>query len=119
MSKQDFPIVFTVGGSGRHEVIFVNPGLSIQDISSKVESLVPASKNCEEPLSKYKKKGETEKVTEIKMRWSREGRDTTIFPKATVITEDNIEAVLSLANGHDVLDIEMAAAPTAEGEKKE
>lgn len=114
MSKQDFPIVFSIGGSGRHEVIFINPGLSIQDISAKVEGIVTTSKNCEEPLAKYKKKGEPEKVTQIEMRWSREGRDTTIFPKSTIITEDNIEAVLSLAGGNDVLDIEMTAPPAAE-----
>lgn len=119
MSKQDFPIVFSIGGSGRHEVVFVNPGLSIQDISAKVEGIVSTSKNCEEPLAKYKKKGEASKVTEIQMRWSREGRDTTIFPKSTVITEDNIEAVLTLANGNDVLDIELTAPPAPAEEKKE
>jgi hypothetical protein len=64
---QDFPIIFNIGGSSRHEVILINSGSTISDISKKVESLAPASVNCQEPLAKYKKKGEPEKVSDIKV----------------------------------------------------
>ena len=98
----DFPIIFNIGGSSRHEVILINAGYSIEDISKKVESLATSSQNCQEPLAKYKKKGE-EKVTAIKVcmllsvrmwyrvtnrekvRWSAEGRDSRLFPKSTFL----------------------------------
>ena len=66
-SSQDFPVIFNIGGSSRHEVIFINPGYTIADISKKVESLAPTSINCQEPLAKYKKKGGAEKVVTIRV----------------------------------------------------
>lgn len=66
-NSEDFPVVFNIGGSSRHDVMFINPGYSIKDISEKVESLAASSVNCEEPLAKYKKKGEPEKVSAVKV----------------------------------------------------
>ena len=68
MSKtQDFPVIFNIGGSSRHEVILINAGYDIEDISKKVESLATTSVNCEEPLAKYKKKSDPETVSSIKV----------------------------------------------------
>ncbi|KAF1343977.1 hypothetical protein BDV97DRAFT_373536 [Delphinella strobiligena] len=116
MSKaQDFPVIFNIGGSNRHEVILINTGFSIEEISKKVESLVSESVNCQEPLSKYKKKGEPEKVASIKVNWSTEGRDTRLFPKSTILTGDNTEAILMLLDGKfDILEIDIQGAPPAE-----
>ncbi|KAL1296652.1 hypothetical protein AAFC00_000134 [Neodothiora populina] len=123
MSKSsDFPVVFTIGGSSRHEIVFINPGFTIDDISKKVEGLASTSVNCQEPLAKYKKKGEPEKVSSIKVRWATEGRDTRLYPKHTVLTEDNCEAVLTLvgqSGGKDVLDVDMQGAPPTEEEAGE
>ena len=119
---QDFPIVFNIGNSSRHEVILINAGHSIQDLSSRIESLAASSVNCEEPLARYKKKGEAEKVTEIKVRWASEGRDSKIFPKSTILTDDNTEAILSLigsSGGKDVLEVSMQAPPSSKEDDKE
>lgn len=123
MSKQqDFPIIFNIGGSSRHEVIFINSSHTIDDISKKAEDLAFSSVNCEEPLAKYKKKGDAEKVTSIKVRWSAEGRDSRIFPKSTTLTEENTEAILTLIGlngGKDVLEIDMAAPQPEKDASKE
>ncbi|KAH0092006.1 hypothetical protein KCU90_g13024, partial [Aureobasidium melanogenum] len=80
---QEFPIVFTIGNSSRHEVMLINAGLGIKNLSDRIQELASSSVNCAEALAKYKKKGEPEKVTEIKVRWAAEGRDSKLFPKTT------------------------------------
>ena len=66
-------------------------------------------------MAKYKKKDENapkETVSEIKVRWASEGRDAKVFPKETVITEENAQAVfrmMELGNGKDVLEVQMSA----------
>ena len=64
-------------------------------------------------MSKFKKKDESsakETVSEIKVKWAAEGRDSKIFPKDSVITEENAQAVfrmMELGNGKDVLEVQM------------
>jgi len=72
-------------------------------------------------MSKYKKK-EEEKVASMKIRWGASGgRDEKIWPKATVLTEENIEAVLMMMErgggvGRDVLEVKLEGQKD-EGEK--
>ncbi|KAK5019353.1 hypothetical protein BJ546DRAFT_1051135 [Cryomyces antarcticus] len=122
MPSSDFPVVFTIDGSSRHEIIMINPGLSVADLTSKIEELASSSPNCEEFMSKYKKKDAVEHVTNITVKWAAEGRDTSIFPKQTTLTEGNMEAVLSMMArmpGADVIDVKMQKAASKEGEEKE
>ncbi|KAK4985755.1 hypothetical protein LTR28_002102, partial [Elasticomyces elasticus] len=61
-------------------------------------------------MSKYKKKGETLRVTEVMVKWATEGRDKQLFPRQTLLTEDNCEAVLRMMQvgvGKDVIDVKV------------
>jgi len=61
-------------------------------------------------MAKYKKKGVEEKVKSMKVKWGvSSGRDA-IWPKATVVTEGNLEACLLMMErgggvGRDVLEV--------------
>lgn len=113
MPSVEFPILFTVNGPKRHEVLITSTTASLKELSAQIESLIAASPNSQEFMVKYKKPGPKEKVTEMKVRWSTEGRDPKWWPHNTVMTEDNIDAVLSLVErsgvGKDVLEVTMAA----------
>ncbi|CAD0010509.1 MAG: Uncharacterized protein AUREO_041170 [Aureobasidium pullulans] len=119
---QEFPVVFTIGNSSsRHEVVLINAGIGIKNLSDRIQDLAANSTNCAEALAKYKKSKEAEKVTEIKVRWAAEGRDSKLFPKATVLTGENCKAVLSLISlhgGKDILEVTLQApASSAEDSK--
>ena len=112
MSSVDFPILFTVNGPKRHEVLITSATASIKELSAQIENLIATSPNSQEFMVKYKKPGPKERVTEMKVRWSGEGRDPKWWPQSTVVTEDNIDAVLSLVErsgvGKDLLEVTMA-----------
>ncbi|KAG9526379.1 hypothetical protein KCU99_g3049, partial [Aureobasidium melanogenum] len=119
---QEFPIVFTIGNSSRHEVMLINAGLGIKNLSDRIQELASSSVNCAEALAKYKKKGEPEKVTEIKVRWAAEGRDSKLFPKTTVLTGENCKAILSLISLHgakDILEATLQAPPSSAEDSKD
>jgi len=114
MSSVDFPILFTVNGPKRHEVLITSTTASLKQLSAQIENLIADSPNSQEFMVKYKKPGPKEKVTEMKMRWSAEGRDPKWWPQSTVVTEDNVDAVLSLVErtgvGKDVLEVTMTGS---------
>jgi hypothetical protein len=114
MSSTDFPILFTVNGPKRHEVLITSTTASLKQLSAQIENLITDSPNSQEFMVKYKKAGPKERVTEIKVRWSAQGRDPKWWPHSTVVTEDNIDAVLSLVErsgvGKDLLEVTMAAS---------
>ncbi|CAD0081859.1 unnamed protein product [Aureobasidium vineae] len=120
---QEFPIVFTIGNSSsRHEVMLINAGLGIKNLSDRIQELASSSANCAEALAKYKKKSEAEKVTEIKVRWAAEGRDSKLFPKTTVLTGENCKAVLSLISlhgGKDILEVTLESPPSSTEDSKD
>lgn len=117
-----FPVVFSIDGSARHEIIVMDSDTKLSDLKSKIESTVSSSVNCEEFMSKYKKKDSAERVGDIKVRWAKEGRDGKIFPATTIVTDDNCEAVWMMMEagvGKDVLEVSLEAPPKKEGEEKE
>lgn len=107
----DFPVLFTIDGSTkRHEVILVNPGLDLDQLKQAAEALLE-SPNCAEVLSKYRNREKTESVTEVRVKWSSEGRDK-LFPQQTLLTESNTEAVLRMMSvnvGKDTFDVKLAS----------
>lgn len=81
-------------------------------------------------MSKYRNRSITETVSEIRVRWaiadsgttpsggSSSGRDGKIWPKETVLTEENFRAVMRLlewGGGRDVLDVKMVRGERFEG----
>ncbi|KAF2232220.1 hypothetical protein EV356DRAFT_505630 [Viridothelium virens] len=108
-----FPVVFTISSSSRHDFLILSTKTSLADLRNQISALAASSPNCAEFMSKYKKKDENaakETVSEIKVKWAAEGRDQKIFPKETVVTEENAQAVfrmMDLGNGKDVLEVQM------------
>lgn len=92
------------------QVLLISPSIKLAELSQRVVGVTANSPNCAEFMSKYKKAG-TEKVTEVKVIWSTQGRDSKTWPTSTVLTDDNIEAVLRLIEdsgvGKDVFEIKL------------
>lgn len=105
-----FPQLFTIDSSSRHEVLLLPTNIKLNDLRERISQASVDSPNCVEIMSKYKKAG-SEKVGEIKVKWSTAGRDTKVWPASTVLTDDNIEAVMRLIEdsgvGKDVLEVKL------------
>lgn len=115
-----FPLLFTLDSSHRHEVILVSSKTSLSALEGQIQKASTSSPNCTEFMSKYKKApgesdgaegegGGDKKKAEIKVRWSDFGRDPKVWPKATVVTDENWEALLKLIEpSKDVLEVKLA-----------
>ncbi|KAF2493020.1 hypothetical protein BU16DRAFT_529252 [Lophium mytilinum] len=109
-----FPILFTIDGVSRHEVVLISRSSDIKQLNNLITKTAAASPNCSEWGSKFKKQDESgpkEHITEFKIQWATEGRDMKFWPPSTVITGENIEAVLAMVEkgaGKDVLVVSMA-----------
>ncbi|RMY19478.1 hypothetical protein D0867_04660 [Hortaea werneckii] len=117
----EFPVLFTIEGSSRHEVLLTSPTQTLSTLQTHLTNLVATSPNCAEFMSKYRNRSITETVSEIRVRWAiadssgttaagGSGRDGKIWPKETVLTEENFQAVMRLlewGGGRDVLDVRM------------
>jgi hypothetical protein len=61
-------------------------------------------------MGKYRSKDISETVREITVKWAAEGRDSRVFVKETLLTEENLEAVMrmmAVGVGRDVLDVKV------------
>ena len=75
-----------------------------------MEVLITSSPNAQEVLSKYKSKDTRDVVGAIRVRWASEGRDKQLFPKETILTDQNCEPVLrmmAVGVGKDVFDVKL------------
>ncbi|TKA72759.1 hypothetical protein B0A55_06838 [Friedmanniomyces simplex] len=120
--QHDFPALFTIEGSNRHELLLGNPGRDVDELRASMEKLASSSPNCQEFMSKFRNKDIVEKVGEIKVKWASEGRDKQLFPKETLLTDENCEPVLrmmAIGGGKDVFDVKLEKSQAApEGAKK-
>ncbi|KAI6793692.1 hypothetical protein KC363_g5221 [Hortaea werneckii] len=125
--EHEFPILFTIEGSSRHEVLLTSPTQTLSTLRTHLTNLATTSPNCAEFMSKYRNRSITEAVSEIRVRWeiadpgtpAGSGRDGKIWPKETVVTEENFAAVMRLlewGGGRDVLDVKMARGEGGEPE---
>ncbi|KAI6808480.1 hypothetical protein KC357_g8704, partial [Hortaea werneckii] len=110
--------------------LLTSPKQTLSALQTHLTNLATTSPNCAEFLSKYRNRSITESVSEIRVRWAiadpgtpaGSGRDGKIWPKETVLTEENFTAVMRLlewGGGRDVLDVKMARGEGGgqEGEK--
>ena len=91
-------------------VVLVNPGLDLSQLRETMENLTATSPNAAEALHKYRSKETKDTVREIRVRWASEGRDKQLFPRDTLLTEENCEPVLrmmAIGVGKDVFDIKL------------
>lgn len=99
----------------------MNPGIELRELTSKIESLIATSPNAGEFMGKYRSKDVTETVKEVTVKWASEGRDSRVFVKETLLTEDNIEPVLrmmAVGVGKDVFDVKVKVNEKKAEEKK-
>ena len=88
----------------------MNPNLSLPSLTSQIERVIATSPNAGEFLGKYRSKDVTETVKEIVVKWASEGRDSRVFVRETLLTEENLEAVLKMMAvgvGKDVFDVKV------------
>jgi hypothetical protein len=79
-------------------------------LTSQIERLIAKSPNAGEFMGKYRSKDISETVTEVTVKWAAEGRDSRVFVKETLLTEENIEPVLrmmAVGVGKDVFDVKV------------
>ena len=72
-------------------------------------------------MGKYRSKDISESVREITVKWAAEGRDSRVFVKETLVTEENIEPVLrmmAVGVGKDVFDVKVKVQKKKTEEKK-
>lgn len=70
-------------------------------------------------MGKYRSKDQRDSIAKVHVKWSMEGRDKAIWPRETLITEENSEAVwemLKVGVGKDVLDVKLKPQAKKEGE---
>ena len=88
----------------------MNPNLSLPSLTSQIERVIATSPNAGEFLGKYRSKDVTETVKEIVVKWASKGRDSRVFVRETLLTEENLEAVLKMMAvgvGKDVFDVKI------------
>ena len=102
-----FPILFSIDGSHRHEVIFITASVPLSSLNDQILTAYSESPNATEFMKKYKKAG-GEKIGQLKVRWSTVGRDQKTWPSTTILTSENSEAVLRMVElsgiGKDTLE---------------
>jgi hypothetical protein len=99
------PLLFTLDGSARHDIILVTYKSSLHSIAKQVTEVSASSPNCQEFMSKYKTE-EGREVSELKVRWGTFGRDTKFWPATTVVTQHNCEAILKILDpAKDILEV--------------
>jgi hypothetical protein len=72
-------------------------------------------------MGKYRSKDISELVREVTVKWAAEGRDSRVFVKETLLTEENIEPVLrmmAVGVGRDVFDVKVKVQEKKGDEKK-
>ncbi|KAF2197627.1 hypothetical protein GQ43DRAFT_380573 [Delitschia confertaspora ATCC 74209] len=107
-----FPLLFKITNSTRHDVLLMDSSQppAIKDLNKQITGLISSSPNCEEFMSKYKAEGGEEIITGLKVRWADTGRDTMVWPKETIVTQENWRALVKLLEkgvGRDVLEVEI------------
>ncbi|KAF2469467.1 uncharacterized protein BDR25DRAFT_304536 [Lindgomyces ingoldianus] len=111
-----FPLLFTLPPSNRHEVILLDPSSSkptLKSLNKQLTSTIATSANCAEFMGKYKSKDVQETIQELKVHWAEAGRDPKMWPEYTVVTEENLAAVLEMLRlgvGKDVLEVKVGKA---------
>ncbi|KAF2743323.1 hypothetical protein M011DRAFT_489872 [Sporormia fimetaria CBS 119925] len=128
-ADQPLPLLFTLPPSARHEILLLDPEnkLTLKELNKLVTERMKGSPNCEEFMSKYKSRSATS-ISSLKIHWSSANRDKKAWPEYTVLTNDNLPAVMAMLRlsggvGRDVLEVGLEEAKRdaggEEGEKKE
>ncbi|KAF1916029.1 hypothetical protein BDU57DRAFT_450034 [Ampelomyces quisqualis] len=111
-----FPLLFTLPPSSHHEIICLSTSsqTSLKSLNKQITSTIASSPNCAEFMAKHKKADESgapETIQELRVHWDTKTRDGRIWPEYTVVTEENLAAVLAVLEKNtgrgDVLEVKV------------
>lgn len=106
-STMSLPLLFTLPPSSRHEFILLDTSSkpSLKSLNKQITATIAGSPNCAEFMGKYKSADVQESIQEFKIHWDTKTRDGKIWPEYTVVTEDNLPAILELLKANPVMGV--------------
>ncbi|CAA9956903.1 hypothetical protein P3342_000602 [Pyrenophora teres f. teres] len=110
------PLLFTLPPSNRHEFLLLDTTTkpTLKSLNAQITSIAASSPNCAEFMAKHKAAdGPKEIIHEFKIHWDTKTRDSKIWPEYTVLTDENLGAILELLKTNPlmgVLEIKMGKA---------
>ncbi|KAF9696287.1 hypothetical protein EKO04_005623 [Ascochyta lentis] len=92
------PLLFTIPPSNRHEFLTLDPSTkpTLKALNKQITSTLASSPNCAEFMGKYKSAESKEAIQEFRVHWSSKEYDLKVWPEYTVVTEENLGAVLEV-----------------------
>ncbi|KAI8938761.1 hypothetical protein NX059_004627 [Plenodomus lindquistii] len=112
------PLLFTLPPSNRHEFITLDTSSTskptLKSLNKLITSTIAESPNCAEFMAHHKSpSAQKETIQQLRMHWDTKMRDSKIWPEYTVVTEDNLGAILELLKGSPgmgVLEVKVGSA---------
>ncbi len=93
------------------QVILVQSSDSLDKLKETMQSLLGSSPNAAEFLGKYRNKESKDSIKDVTVKWAYEGRDKQLFPRETIMTQENCGPVLrmmAVGVGKDVFDVKLS-----------
>src|SRR5690242_19023408 len=94
-----FPLLFTIPPSNRHEFLILDTTSSkptLKALNKQSTTTLASSPNCAEFMGKYKSTETKEQIQEFRIHWSSKEYDLKVWPEYTVVTDENLGAILEL-----------------------
>jgi hypothetical protein len=80
----------------------------LKSLNKLITSTIASSPNCAEFMAQHKKVEGKEIIEEFKIHWDTKTRDGKVWPEYTVVTNENLGAILEVLKGNvgrDVLEV--------------
>ncbi|KAH9861437.1 hypothetical protein J1614_011183 [Plenodomus biglobosus] len=95
------PILFTIPPSNRHEFILPDEDPSapptLKSLNKLITAKIAESPNCVEFMAHHKPaSAPKETIQQLRMHWDTKGRDAKMWPEYTILTDENLPAVLEV-----------------------
>lgn len=101
--------MFNIDGTQCHDILLVDTTIPYRELLWAIQDKLKVSKNCEEIMSRYRTAG-SQDIEGMKVQWASAGRDSKNWPSSTIVTDDNLDAVLrmmELGHGKDVMEVHL------------
>ncbi|CAJ2501523.1 Uu.00g043760.m01.CDS01 [Anthostomella pinea] len=104
-----FPALCSIEGSWT-DVIMVNPSHGLDELKHLIDRLSHSSPvGSKEDIESNKSDESNKTVDTITVQWA--GKDKQLFPKETLLTEDNCESALRMMANQDIFEVKMKNTP--------
>jgi len=107
------PLLFTLPPSNRHDFITLNANTStLPALNQRITATLAASPNCIEFMAQHKPASASPpRIQQLRVHWdNNKTRDARIWPEYTIVTEDNLGAILAVLGadpGRGVLEVKV------------